>query len=263
MSKPMQTSYFLCMVMLFFFCGALYADELMNYQAVRGRSLTPYLLSQEDSLYQQLADLFHDPHMFDSQSHLKRAGFKVKSGNSRTKLMVAGHSSIPNHLLKKFPNSVSQSKQLDNFIRRIKGARTLRNAIQKHNFKHLVVPEKWLYKLPKQFPSHSYVLVVEKMDIYDDGNDPNGETRKRYYNIDKEVLTELCILLHEVGGCDSLPRNIPFTRSGQIAFIDTEHVGTTKTREQFHRDTIPLLNPELQAYAIALWEQLEEESKRK
>jgi hypothetical protein len=262
MSKPMQVFNVLCLMMLFIFYEALHADQVIGHHALRERSLAPYLLPKGNPLYQQLADLFHDPDMFHSQSHLKRAGFKVKSGNARTKLMVAGHSSIPHHLLKKFPDSVSQSKQLQNFIRRIQGADILRESIKKHNFKHLVVPGKWLYKLPKQFPSHSYVLVVEKMDIYDDGNDPKGETRKRYYNIDKEVLTELCILLHDIGGCDSLPRNIPFTRSGQIAFIDTEHVGTPKTREQFHRDTLPLLNPELQAYALALWEQLEEEKKK-
>jgi len=175
--------------------------------------------------------------------------------------MIGSHFSIPHHLIKKFPDIVSQTRQLENFIKRIKGAKVLRDYIKKHKFKHLVVPEKWLYRLPRNFPRHAYILIVEKMDIYDDGDDPNGKTRELYYDMDVEVLTELCMLLHDVGGCDSLPRNIPFTRSGQIAFIDTEHVGTTKTRGQFHRDTLPLLNPELQAYALALWEKLDEENK--
>lgn len=229
----------------------------------QNHSLKNYLLPQAHPLQELLAHLFPDPLMFKSDSHLRNAGFIVKFGNQRTKLMIGAHPLIPQYLIKKFPEDISQTKQLENFVRRIEGSQILRHSIKKHHFKHLVVPKKWLYKLPKGFPERSYVLIVEKMDIYDDWEDPNGETRKLYYNMDIEVLTELCTLLHDVGGCDSLPRNLPFTRSGQIAFIDTEHVGTAKTKGQFHKDTLPLLNKELQAYAIALWEKLDEEKKSK
>lgn len=259
MPKSKQLFYFLCLIILFI-SGTLPADE--NYLAARVQ-LKPYLLPKDRPLSKQLADLFHDPAMFQSPRYLREAGFNVKPGNPKTGLMVIGHSSIPHYLLKKFPDRVSQSLQLKNFVKRIKGAKLLRHIIKKHHFKHLVVPKKWLYKLPKKFSSHSYVLVVEKMDIYDDWDNPNGEARKLYYNMDKEVLTELCILLHEAKGNDSFPRNMPFTRSGQIAFIDTEHVGVTKRKGQFYRDMIPTLNPELQTYAIALWEMLEEEARKR
>lgn len=239
----------------------LYAHEKFIPYHTKKFSVDAYLLPQDHPLYTQLASLFYDSHMFQSYKYLKHADFKVKLGNHGKRLMVGAHPSIPDYLIKKFPNAVPQTKQLGNFIQRIKGAAVLRNYIRKHRFKHLVVPEKWLYRLPKNFPNHSYVLIVEKMDIYDDADDPNGQIRKMYYDIDIEVLTELCTLLHAVGGCDSLVRNIPFTRSGQIAFVDTESVGTAKTRGQFHKDTLPLFNPELQAYALALWEKLEQESK--
>lgn len=237
-------------------------NHLMNPKIDRN-SLAPYLLSESHPLHAQLMQLFSDPALFQSAKNLKKAGFTVQFGHPRTRLMVGGHSLIPQYLLKKFPDDISQTTQLKNFVKRIRGAEVLRNCIKKHHFTHLVVPEKWLVKLPKGFPKNSYVLVVEKMNIYDDGNDPKGKTRELYYNLDRETLTELCTLLHEVGGCDSLPRNMPFTYSGQIALIDTEHVGTEKTKEQFHRDTIPLLNNEMQAYAIALWEKLENDHKKK
>ena len=265
MSKQMRTMQLLLYMITIYSFYALHADvELVRHsakasQSIQKHSFESYLLPKEHPLHQQLAHLFHNPQMFRSHTFLRREGFTVKLGNRRTKLMVGSHPSILQNLIKKFPDDVSQTTQLKNFVKRIKGAEVLRNYIKKHNFKYLVVPEKWLYKLPKDFPSHSYVLVVEKMDIYDDWDDPNGEARKMYYSMDIEVLTELCTLLHGVGGYDSLPRNQPFTRSGQIAFIDTEYVGTTKNKEQFHRDTIPALNQELQAYALALWEKLEEE----
>jgi hypothetical protein len=257
----------LCLITISSFTSTLHAEARRVYPSNGPHNAQHpfefYLLPQKHPLNDHLTDLFLNSQMFQSPKHLKKAGFTVTLGNRRTKLMVAGHPLIPQYLIKKFPDDVSQKKQVKNFIRRIDGAEVLRKYIKKHKLKHLVVPEKWIYKLPKDFPVHSYVLVVEKMELVDDWDNPNGEARKLYYDMDIEVLTELCTLLHDVGGYDSLPRNQPFTRAGQIAFIDTEFVGTMKTREQFHRDTLPVLNQDLQAFAIALWDKLEENKKLK
>jgi len=145
----------------------------------------------------------------------------------------------------------------------VTGAQRIREYIKEHHFKHIVVPDKWIYKLPKSFAEDSktpsYILIVEKMDIYSDFDDPNGTARQLYYNMDIEILTELCTILHAIGGCDAFPRNQPFTRSGQIAFVDTEHVGQMKGH--FIKHIVPALNPDLQAYALALWMQLEDEER--
>lgn len=231
--------------------------------SVAPENITSYLLPKTHPLHEKLPHLFSNFHMFLSDQHLKKAGFKVQFGNLGKGLMIGEHPLIPNYLIKKFPDRIKQVKQLENYLKRIQGAEVLRNGIKKHNFKHLVVPEKWLYKLPKKFPRHSYVLVVEKMDIYDGGDDPEGSNRQLYYNMDKEILTELCTLLHEVGGCDSHPRNMPFTHSGKIALVDTEAVGTERTKDRFLVRTIPALNQELQTYAIALWNKLENEKNEK
>ncbi len=223
---------------------------------INPQSLHSYLLPQDHPLQSELRALFYDRLMFKSAQHFKKAGFKVKLGHRH--LMVGSHPTIPYYLIKKFSDQRSQPVQLENYIQRIEGARVLREFIKEHHFQHLVVPEKWLYKLPTFFPKQSYVLVVEKMNIYD-WNDPSGEAKRLYYNMDIEVLTELCTILHDVGGCDAFPRNQPFTHAGKIAFVDTEHVG--KYKGHFHKHIIPALNKELQAYAIALWEKLEEEER--
>lgn len=208
--------------------------------------LQAYYLPKTHPLHAQLEGLFTNPEMFKSPLKFRKAGFTVIPGHKQ--LMVGGHPSLPGYLFKKFPDSRPQDKQLRNFIQRIDGSKVLRTSIKAHNFKHLVVPRKWLYKLPESFPN-SYILIVERMDIC-----TPEEVENQYRLIQKDVLMELCTILHEVGGCDAYPRNQPFTRSGKIAFVDTEHVGHLK--QGFFKHIVPALNEPMQKYAISLWKQL-------
>lgn len=241
----------------------IHADELLAKHhhhhrektlAAAHNPLEPYLLPKDHPLHDILPYLFQDSHMFRSSKHFARAGFKIKHGHRN--LMVAFHPAVPLYLFKKFPDDMNQSSQLRNFIKRIQGAHIVRESIKKNNCKHLVVPQKWIYELPKRFSkdgSKSYILIVENMDIFS-----REENLDLYYHMDKEILTELCIVLHDVGGCDAFPRNQPFTRSGKIAFIDTEHVGLPRFRDHFIKHVVPALNEDLQAYATALWRKLED-----
>lgn len=222
--------------------------------------LKRYFLPQNHPLLPHLGQLFTDPQMFQSLSHFQNEGFKVKKGHRQ--LMVGMHPSFQPYLFKKFMNIRTNKMQLENYTRRINNANKIRQYIEEHQFHHLVVPQKWLYELPPAFADKKrkgYILIVENMDIYDDWDDPQGQARKLYYNMDKEMLTQLCTVLHDLGGCDAFPRNQPFTRSGKIAFIDTEHLGEKKLH--FIKHIIPALNEEMQAYALALWNQLESENK--
>lgn len=227
------------------------------------RSLNTYLLPNDHPAKNILPTLFLNPYMFASSKKWEKEGFTVKLGY---KIMVGFHPSLPGYVIKKFRNNVSPKKQLDNFIKRIEGAKLLKDYIAQHNFTHLTVPEKWLYKLPKCFSitgKETYVLVVENMDIFDDWDNPKGETRRLYYNMDMETVTELCITLHDVGGCDAYLKNQPFTHSGKIAFVDTEHVGVEKYHDYFKKNIVPFLNPEMQAYAVDLLQKLQEEEKKR
>jgi hypothetical protein len=250
----MSNRAFYCLLYVVFFSCHFHVDAVEHLHV---HPLKSYFLPRNHPLNSSLGHLFQYSFMFRSPKYLTAAGFHVKVSHHR--LMVAKHPNISNYLIKKFIDRIPRTSQLKNFIKRIRGARCLRQHIKKLGLKHIVVPHKWLYPLPKKFSSNSYVLVVEEMDVYDDWDDPNGKARELYYNMDREILTEFCMLLHAVGGCDSIPRNQPFTRSGQIAFIDTEHVGEHKGH--FYKHIVPALNPELQDYAIALWKKLEQEKK--
>jgi hypothetical protein len=226
-------------------------------EQARPHPLAAYLLPVDHPLQAQLKTLFLDPHMFKDSLSFKKAGFKVKKGHQ---IMVASHSSVPGFLFKKFRERQTQRMQIQNFLKRIEGAKKLRNYIEQHNFQHLVVPKKWLYRLPDNFPKGSYILIVENMDIYD-WESSDGIAKELYYNMDRDTLTELCTILHAFGGIDGYPRNQPFTKSGKIALIDTEHVG--KFKGHFIKHIVPELNEELQAYALALWSHLEDNAKRR
>lgn len=229
---------------------------------VKKKGLNRYLLPEEHPLHAKLKTLFTDPQMFQSTENFRNAGFHVICGHRQ--LMVGSHPSMPNFLIKKFTDARPKNWQLDNYVKRIKGANVLRRYITRHHYNHLVVPRKWLYELPPTFngegKTKAYVLIVDKMDIFNDWRNPSGEARRRYYMMDRVTLTQLCTTLHELGGCDAYPRNQPFIRSGQIAFVDTEHLG--KLKGHFIKHIVPALNEENQSYALALWDELEAKSQR-
>lgn len=261
--KSAQQVLFFMIIMAIFSIGSTLhaAGGLLpaNEEPVSEEKILAYLLPEKHRLQPLLATLFDDPNMFESYEHFKNAGFEIIRGNRF--LLIGKHPSIPDYLFKKFSDKQSQQAQLNNYVQRIEGANVLRQAIRKRQFKRVVVPKKWLYELPSHFSKHrsekTFLLIVERMDIYTD----HDERKLQYYNMDIDVLTEFCTILHDVGGCDAYPLNQPLTRSGKIAFVDTEHVG--KRPSNFKLKIIPNLNPELQAYALALWEKLEEEKAKK
>jgi hypothetical protein len=272
-NKQIKQLFFLSILVTCSFYATLYAESpkvpndqnnhfnavkqhFLNRRVLSKKTVYACLLPKNHPLQPSLKQVFRDSKMFKSSEYFRRAGFDIKRGHKH--LMVAAHPYIPGYLFKKFPDyTYPQLTQLENFVRRVEGAKIVRNLIKKHKFKHLIVPQKWIYKLPSSFSrverARSYILIVENMDICSE-----AEVAAKYYNMDKEMLKELCTLLHALGGCDAYPRNQPFTRSGKIAFIDTEHVGGMPGHFQKH--IIPALNPSLQSYALALWAQLDEQA---
>jgi len=164
--------------------------------------------------------LFQDRHMFDSNRHWRKAGFSVDGEGVESNIMVASHPSAPGYLFKKYSKKVSLKDQNRNFRARIEGANKLRRFIATQGLSRIVVPQKSLLTLPSRFKRKgrdAYVLVVEKLDLLS-----GDESRKRYGKLDSEGLRQLCAAICRFRGLDSGVRNVPFTKDGRIAFIDTE-----------------------------------------
>lgn len=250
---------------LLFFGLELYATPDCEYLkcSLRNHELKNYLLPQNHPIQSLLKDIFKDPSMFESPSHWHMTGFQVLDRVHRN-LMVARHPSIKNYLFKKFSNDISEKDQINNYLKRITGARSLRTFIAKNRLHHIIVPKKWLYPLPKKFndsktKEKSYILIVEEMDICSGGTDPFGEVAQRYYHIENEILRELCIVLYHFRGLDSMLHNMPFTYQNKIAFIDTEKWKIK--RQGYLRNAMPFLPPEKQAYALSVFQELENQNR--
>lgn len=253
--------------LLLFTCKSLYAETEINHiQGVKVRKLAlkDCLLPQDHPLQTRLRGLFKDSTMFASNECLSLAGFQPINREHRL-LLVARHPTIKNYLIKKFKNNVSFKREIDNYLNRISAARALRKFIKLNNLKYISVPRKWLYPLPRRFSDprtnqRSYLLIVEDMKICSGGDDPNGEIGKQYYNMNFDILRELCIVLYYFRGLDSSVRNMPFTQHGTIAFVDTEH-WQDKNRG-FLRLAKDYLRPDHLKYAWEIFEQLSIQDKR-
>lgn len=207
-------------------------------------SIDEWLLPKGHALHKRLKKLFDDSRIFDSPQDLREAGFDVNK-RVHKKLMVFTHPDVPEYIFKKFQNGVLRSEQLEKYIVRLKGAKAVREAIKEHNLSTIVVPNKWLYRLPNS--RKSYLVVAEKFDICFGDDEPNGENVQRYRTMSYKTLNELCTIMKVLGGCDAWPRNQPFTKQGKIAFIDTEHVGHKEAH--FAKHILPLLDVQMQEYA--------------
>lgn len=219
------------------------------------------LMPQDHPLQSQFKDLFQDRHMFLSLSHLKKCGFTTLS-YKRNKIMVARHPDIKHYLIKKFcdVNFRSKEEQLNNYLKRITGARALQEFINLNQLKHIVVPQKWLYELPNQFSNaktgeKSYVLIVEDMNIYTFDGKKGGKTARKYYSIEYDILKELCTVVYFFRGLDSGPYNLAFTRQNKIAFIDTEYWDEWD-REGLLGRLLPYLGPNRKKYAMQVFKEL-------
>lgn len=207
-------------------------------------SIDEWLLPKKHPLHKRLKKLFSDRAIFDSPQALQEAGFDVNK-RVHKKLMVFTHPDVPEYIFKKFQNGVLRSEQLEKYIIRLKGAKAVRDAIKDLALTSIVVPNKWLFRLPNA--RKEYVVVAQRFDICAGDDDPDGENVHRYRTMSYKTLKELCMIMNALGGCDAWPRNQPFTKQGKIAFIDTEHVGHKEAH--FAKHILPLLDEQMQAYA--------------
>lgn len=248
---------------VFFFSWIFFVLSLQLIAAPSQKNLVEISLPNEHPAYAVLETLFHGElshrlHLFDNYDTLKAAGFIPRAQfdpKYPNAILVAAHPYLPGYLIKKYPNHLSPSWQLKKYKARIQGARKIADYLEDHHFQHLIVPKKWLYRLPNEFDhgkskGSTYLLIVEECHIL-----LQEETLKKYEEMDFSFIKELCYLLHDLRGCDAAPKNFPFTKEGKIAAIDTEHLG--KTRRDFLISLLQYFNREHIPKAEALWKQLE------
>lgn len=166
-------------------------------------------------LYEHLPALFKNSRMFDSYDEFSSEGFRLVD-HAEQKIMSGSHKAAKGFLFKKYSNVRDGEEQILNYMRRIEGARLLRNFVMERGFSRVTVPRKWLYELSSSFPE-PYLLVVEKLDLVSESKTLHG-----YDRISRGQARELAVILYYFRGLNSTASNLPFDADGKIAFIDTE-----------------------------------------
>lgn len=243
----------------FIFVSASKADykELKNNPYVGSserHAVKEGLMPRDHPIRPILDALFSDARVTATTKSLRKAGFRILKSQPRSFILVVKHPSLPGYLIKLHLDSEVRQKRGHPgwywFAKRVYGAKQIARCIDKKEIRHFKVPGKWLYPLPV-YPLHrpgsdrkNVVLVVEDMKLL---------SREDNYNAWKTLITrkhldELYTILKKCGGSSLRPSNIPFSRDGKIAFIDTEYPGATPR----YSDIRPYLSRPMQAY----WDKL-------
>ena len=180
-------------------------------------SIQSYALPVEHSLRPALDRLFRDPKTLQNQKNLEKAGFVVLHSRPST-LIIAKHPALAGYLIKVYLLSSvrPQKENWENLVNRCRGAENIRKLIKQEGLKYFTVPDKWLYVSSTGDP----VLVLIATHI-----DTVSKEDSKYawkHSVSYKHLEELyCIISHGYAST-LLPANIPYTKKGIFACVDTE-----------------------------------------
>ena len=204
--------------------------------------------------------LFRKASLFDSADKLRAAGFQIVR-ESKKRVTVFGHPSAPGYLFKKLLRDVKRpfTKHLESYQKRVRGARALRAHLDALGIHSIVVPRKWLCRLPDRYrrrgkPDH--IVVVEKCDLLERDN-----IKRRYSKLPKETVKDLCTIFFTFERVDFSARNYPFSTDGKIAVIDTGYLmqitkGLSFRRQSYKTNVEKLPTDKSRRYGKALWDDL-------
>lgn len=220
------------------------------------RKMRSYLLPLKNPLRKPLEAIFNASRAIQNETTFTEAGFITIAHQAKSKIRVARHEAFPGYLFKVYLDSDSPLLQKmegwERLRRRCKGAKNIRRLIKEKQLVHFSVPDKWLY--PFSF-SHIASTTDRKsiqpvLLIVTDMNLVRAEESAEAWRsvVTCRHLDELyCILSHGFAST-YLPYNIPYTKSGQFACIDTEH----PKRKLSYQSIKKYLSPEMQVY----WDEL-------
>lgn len=190
------------------------------------KKIKPYLIRENHPAKAILDQIFSNSRVITNKETFTLAGFEILHYQPYTHIFVASHPLLPGYLVKGYLDSElyikDHKKGWEWLVSRCEGARNVRKIIKEKNLKHFEAPHKYLYPLPANGASGSkqpIILIVDDMNLY--SLEQAQSIWKSIY--DREILKELSIILKNGYSSTYLPFNIPPTRTGKFACIDTEH----------------------------------------
>ncbi|MGH2639961.1 MAG: hypothetical protein ACRDF4_11890, partial [Rhabdochlamydiaceae bacterium] len=201
------------LIFLFILPCCLFGQESIEVR------VQPYLLPSKHCLKPLLDEIFSQGRITETYETFERVGFVTHCRRRLSGVTIARHPKIPGYLFKVYLDSETIQKRSkpgeEWLLQRCIGAAKIRALIKKKKMRYFLVPDKWLYELPQK----GYILITTDMELVS-----NRETKTAWKtNVNRELLQELYSILRHGYGSPTLSANIPYTKSGKFAFIDTEY----------------------------------------
>lgn len=217
------------------------------------KKVAPHLLPNDHLIRESLDQLFSSDRVILNLKTLEQAGFKKCKPRKFTRLLVTTHPDFPGYIFKLYVDAQKYYKQLPEYeywLMRIHGAQLIEQEILRLGLQtHFKVPKKWIYNLPEdpappeEFLRKNFILVEEDMSLFSDKE--NAEYWKSD-SVTQTYLEGLFIILKNIGLHDCVKiDNIPFSKDGKIAFVDTQTFHEWPVR---YKDLTPSLSPNNQSY---------------
>lgn len=200
-----------------------YFENNPDFDRQTKEKLQPYLLPLDHPAKAVLDSIFSHGNPLKNKKSFKKAGFTIISKNTSSLAYIAKHARLPGYLVKAYlqtrPKGRMGNESWMGFLMRCQGADNIRKLISSHHLRYFSVPDKWIYPLPKRapFPPREVILVVTDSQLT-----PRSECQKAWKNASKACLDELYIILAHGYASTFLVGNIPYTKSGTFACVDTE-----------------------------------------
>lgn len=220
------------------------------------KALKPYLIPQNHPFKKTLDSIFTASRALQDDTAFTDAGFNILFSRPRSFIKVASHPLLPSYLVKVYlDNELRQKKGRPYWtwwVKRCQGATQISKVIKKKKIKGFSVAKKWIYLLPSEpkapalpgFSAKNSILLVQDMQPVSKGENHQAWKTK----ITRKHLNELYAIISLASGSNYHANNIPYTKSGTFAFLDTEY---PDRKPDFYSVRINL-SPEMLAY----WDKL-------
>lgn len=217
----------------------------------------PYLLPDYHPAKLTLDKIFSSERVLLNLKTMKKAGFIKPLPRKFTRLIVTKHPELPGYVIKAYVDAQRYAKGIPEHYRwlsRIEGAAAIRKKIRLHQLDWFFkVPQKWIYAVPTEpsappeYVQKNFILIEEDMDLLSDAENEKIWGSER---ITTAFLDDLFLILQDLGLHDcAKPQNIPFSKDGKVAFIDTE---SHHNWPVLWKKLSPYLSPSMKQY----WKQL-------
>lgn len=243
--KKIKSSAYL-FFLVFIFCLATRSVTALE---LASGDVTDYILREDFWLQDDLAKIFSQGgSILKNSKTFEKAGFTILY-NQPSGMQVARHPFLPGYLVKAYFQSNPKSFEFQWLVDRCQGAENVRNLIKQERLSCFVVPEKWIYFIPNQYPLMA-ILLVKDMKLVS-----KEKTKLAWKNASTREVKELyTILSHGFASCYLLG-NMPRTKAGKFACIDT----AIPYREHHYEDVRKYLSRSNQEY----WDNLVREGETK